>query len=253
MKKRYGILSFTLVLTLCACAPTAHAGTSGVDGQTPVSAAWTDDGAGGGSAAVGDAREGQGLTAEEAAELWVRLEGKWILSDVEAWAASDNFACPVYEFVPDQNGGCTLLEYSGYGSGAQCWDFYGAAWQDGAYTMRASFERDEMTEVDCRQDSGTRFTVQFAEGGMLLARSRPACFIWRQTEAAEEMDAVYVSRPATGEEQARLAGEGGEYGQLRLEDGSRLVAGHEQPAAAYRRVTDEELSRLLTEADVSLS
>ena len=52
MKKRYGILSFTLVLTLCACAPTAHAGTSGVDGQTPV------------SAAVGDAREEHGLSAE---------------------------------------------------------------------------------------------------------------------------------------------------------------------------------------------
>lgn len=204
-----------------------------------------DYGVGDGPAAPEETQYGRALYGEEAQALWARLEGKWILSDPQAWQQSDGFGYPVYDFSSSENGGCRLREYSAWGSGVYEWKFSSVREQNGVYTIRAVSESSSPTCYECHQDSGTRFTLQFTENGMLLARSRPAQF--RQWETGGD-ESIVMTWLATEAEQALLAREADEYGCLMLEEGCELVAGYDQPAQAYRFVTDEELEQLLQEA-----
>lgn len=223
---------------------TGPASTAQVGGDVP----WTDYGVGDGPLEAEETQYGHALNREEQQAMWTRLEGKWILSDSEEWKQSGGFLCPVYEFSVTENGDCTLLEYSAYGSGAYGWDWTAVREQNGVYTVRVSSESGEMTLYDCHQNSGTRFTLQFTENGILLARSRPTRFEYWKTQQVEEMNTIMVTRLATEEECERLANEGDEYGQLRIDDaGFQIVAGYEQPSREYRSVTEEELERLVQE------
>lgn len=193
-------------------------------------------------AAPEETQYGRALYGEESQVLWARLEGKWILSDPQAWRQSDGFGYPVYDFSLSEYGGCRLLEYSAWGSGVYEWEFSTVREQNGVYTIRAVSESSAPTYYECHQDSGTRFTLQFTEDGMLLARSRPAQF--RQWETGGDENIV-VTWLATEAEQVLLAREADEYGCLMLEEGCELVAGCDRPAQEYRLVTDKELEQLM--------
>lgn len=272
MKKQYlfCILMIVLMLMLCGCtAAVSDAAPEGAEPGLPAESTpaqsdpavstgsastpqmgtdlWTDYGVGDRPDAPEETQYGRALRGEELQALWARLEGKWILSDPEAWKYSDGFVYPVYDFSVMANGGCRLLEYSALGSGASDWDLTVAREQNGVYKIRVASEGGEMTQYICHQNSGTLFTLEFTENGMLLARSRPTRFEYWETQPTEGMNGIIGTRPASEEECERLANEGDEYGCLRLENNCALIAGYEQPAQAYRLVTDEELERLVQE------
>lgn len=205
-----------------------------------------DYGVGDSPAAPEETQYGRVLDGQELQALWARLEGKWILSDFQAWKQSEGLAYPVFDFSLSEYGGCRLWMYSAGGSGIYEWNFSAVREQDGVYTIRAVSECSAPTYYECHQDSGTLFTLQFTGDGMLLARSRPAQF--RQWETGGDENIV-VTWLATEAEQELLAKEADEYGCLWLEEGCDLVAGYEQPAQAYRFVTDDELEQLMQEID----
>lgn len=265
MKKQYLICMLILALMLCGCtAATSDAGPDGAEsglpavgsppaGSEPANTGPVDtaqgstapESAGPESTAPEETQYGRALGGEELQALWDRLEGKWILSDLQAWKQSEGLAYPVYDFSASAHGTCRLWEYCAYGSGIYEWIFTAAREQDGIYTFRAILESSAPDQYDCRQNSGTLFTLQFTGDGISLARSRPTQFRWQETRSTEEMNAITAVRPATGEECELLAKSGDEYGRLRVPDaGFSIVAGYERPAREYRLVTDEELERL---------
>ena len=209
-----------------------------------------DYGVGDSPAAPEETQYGRALDGQELQALWARLEGKWILSDSQAWKQAEGLARPVYYFSAGEYGDCRLWEYSAFGSGIYEWIFTGAWERNGVYTFRAISESSAPQRYNCYQNSGTLFTLQFTEDGISLALSRPTRFQWPEDLPTEDMNAPTATRPATEEECALLAQYGDEYGQLKVIDaGFQIVAGYERPAQMYRLVTDEELERLMQEID----
>lgn len=227
-------------------ADTTQASTAPEDAaQAGVDASWTDYGAGDGPAAPEETQYGRALQGEELQALWDRLEGKWILSDLQAWKQAEGLAYPVYDFSASAYGTCRLWQYCAFGSGIYEWIFTAAWEQDDVYTFRAVSESSSPEHYNCYQNSGTLFTLQFTGDGMSLALSRPTRFQWQETRPTEDMNAPTAVRPATEEECDLLAKFGDEYGMLQVIDGGfTIVAGYEYPAREYRLVTDEELEQL---------
>ena len=232
-----------------ASVDTAQGSTTSVDtAQSGMDDFWPDYDVGDGPLEAEETQYGRALEGEELQALWDRLDGKWILSDLQAWKQAEGLAYPVYDFSASAYRTCRLRQYCAFGSGIYEWIFTAAREQDGIYTFRAIVESSAPDQYDCRQNSGTLFTLQFTENGISLALSRPTQFRWQEARSTEDMNAPTAVRLATEEECTLLAQYGDEYGRLRVPDGGfQIFAGYEQPAQEYRFVTDEELERLVQE------
>ncbi len=229
------LLIMTMLLSACMSAGNEHENKSeqNAGGDTPDSLSGSA-----GDPVPAPSSDTHALSSDELDALWAYLEGKWIPVDPNA---GEN-ECPVYCFFRTEDSGYGLANFNGFGSGGIRWTFDAAFETDNVHTLEAISDNTEgMTIVECDPGTGTRFTLAFSEERLTLSWSRPVRVEWEKAPR-QDPPMTLGARVPTDVELKQLEQSAKD---VRLSDGSRLLAGYQEEPTDYRKVTDSELEEIL--------